>query len=371
MTNESDTYSVRAERGLQQKSQQTLEFDKILLRLAQYTGFEAGRELALGLQPAYHQEEIERRQAATAEARVCLRERPDLGTGDARDIRQAVHQAGLDGVLEAEILLQTRTTLAVARAIRVATTRLPDLPTLAELATRIVPLPHLEEEIGRSIDPRGEVVDAASPLLRRIRAELKVAQSRIVDRLNGLIASSTGRTALQDPIVTLREGRYVVPVKADYRGQVPGVVHGTSASGATLFIEPLATVELNNQWRELQIGEQREVQRILRSLSAQVGAAGERIAQSIDALAEIDLAFAKARYAEALDAVQPSFTKDELDLPAARHPLLTGDVVPIDLHLDAEIRCVVITGPNTGGKTVALKTAGLLTLMALAGLAVP
>ncbi|HEX2172136.1 MAG TPA: endonuclease MutS2 [Dehalococcoidia bacterium] len=356
---------------LKQKSQQVLEFEKIRDRLARYASFEASRELARGLQPAYSRQEIERRQCATAEARDLLRRRPDLGAGDAHDVRQASHQAGLEGVLEAETLLRIRSTLAVARTVRAALTKMPDLPHLAEVAGQIEPLPHLEEAIGRSIDPRGQVLDSASPLLRRIRSELKVAQARVVDRLNALIASAVGRTALQEPIVTLRDGRYVVPVKADERGQVPGVVHGTSSSGATLFVEPLVTVDLNNQWRELQLSEQREVQRVLRDLSSQVGIESERICVDVDALAEIDLALAKARYAEALGAVRPEITEAEMNLPAARHPLLAGDVVPIDLRLGGEFRSLVITGPNTGGKTVALKTAGLLTLMALAGLAIP
>jgi DNA mismatch repair protein MutS2 len=268
------------------------------------------------------------------------------------------------------------------------------VPLLADIAARIEPCEHLTGEIDRCISDRGEVVDHASEKLARIRREMRTASERLWDKLNKIIADPRYVGYLQEPLITQRSGRYVIPLKAEFRGRIPGIVHDTSASGASLFIEPLSVVETANRWREAQLEEQKEVERILAVLSSQVGGVADELAWTVQALAELDLAMAKARYADALDATEPILAKRRggrtghfssqpstaeiqhpgsvLDLRQARHPLLDPKtVVPIDLFLDEDYFILVITGPNTGGKTVSLKTVGLMVAMAQAGLHLP
>ena len=262
--------------------------------------------------------------------------------------------------------------------MRVAT----EAPLLAHVASEVPDLGPLRSLIEDAIDEQAGVRDSASPALASsIRHDLAAAHERLLQRMQTLLASSTLRTALQEAIIVMRDGRYVLPVKADFRGAVRGVVHDTSTSGATLYVEPLAVVELGNAWRELQLQERHEVERVLRELSGAAGDAEAEIEAAVDRLAHLDVAQAKARLAAALDARdlavpgarQPWLVAapGELRLIEARHPLLTGTVVPISIRVGGDFDALLITGPNTGGKTVALKTAGLLCLMALAGLPVP
>jgi DNA mismatch repair protein MutS2 len=371
---------------------QTLDFAKILERLSQHTAFSAGRDLVLALKPSPDLEEAQRRQRETSEARKLLEVKTDLSLGGARDVRPLLKSAGLRATLLPTDLLDIRATLISGRTLKRAITRLAaQFPLLAAKASRIEECAPVVAEIGRCINDRGEVVDAASQALARIRRELKEAHERLLDKLNRIVASPANASFLQEPLVTQRGGRYVIPLKADFKGRVPGVVHDQSASGATLFIEPLATVELNNRWRELQLEEEREVERILAGLSALVAEEGAFIERSVQVLAELDLAFAKARYANEIQGVEPQLAPFKLvrakgrraapgvqhpgstiQLQKARHPLLDPTtVVPIDVHLDDNYFILVITGPNTGGKTVSLKTVGLLGLMAQAGLHIP
>src|SRR5690606_4383434 len=255
-------------------------------------------------------------------------------------------------------------------------------------------IPRLVQAIGEAIDEdRGEVLDSASDRLASIRRSIRITHSRIHERLQALINSSMSRF-LQEPIITSRGGRYVVPLRAEFKGQIRGIVHDQSGSGATLWIEPMNTVELNNEYRSLQIEEEEEIQRILAELSVQVAERGEAIKRIVDRLAELDLIFARARYAAVLDAIPPEFVpwrvtptsrhKKQAEQPAsrhpgstlwirgARHPLLPPEtVVPTDLLLDEDIFLVLITGPNTGGKTVSLKSVGVMVLMAQSGLHLP
>ncbi|HEX5164399.1 MAG TPA: endonuclease MutS2, partial [Thermomicrobiales bacterium] len=238
--------------------------------------------------------------------------------------------------------------------------------------------PDLEADLQRSISERGEVLDSASEALRKIRQELRSAHARLIERVNRYIQGSQYSAAIQDPIVTQRDGRYVIPVRADRRGQIPGVVHDTSASGQTLFLEPMEVVALNNRWRELQAAERHEIDRILTALSHRIGDAEPELASTLDALAAIDLALAKARYASAMRATRPAVVDHtsvqgrRIALNKARHPLLDQTtVVPIDVVIGDGFRVLVITGPNTGGKTVALKTIGLMAVMAQSGLFLP
>jgi DNA mismatch repair protein MutS2 len=278
-------------------------------------------------------------------------------------------------------LLEVRQTLIAGRNIQRTLVKLAEAyPRLADIAQRIEECPGLVNEIGQAIDERGDVKNSASAALARIRRDLETAHSRLMEKLNRLVASSRNQTYLQEALITQREGRYVVPVKADFKGKVQGIVHDQSASGATVFVEPAGVVELNNKWRQLQIAETDEIQRILAELSASVSDHGRFINHTVAALADLDLALAKAKYAEATDSVEPKLFELEtvpagqpiFTLYEARHPLLDPEtVVPIDVLLPEDTRVLVITGPNTGGKTVSLKTVGLLAIMAQAGLRIP
>jgi len=377
------------------KALTTLEYDKIIARLAALCAFPASRRLALDLQPSSDYAEVLRRQRLTAEGRRALQLKPGLSLATARDIAAAVGQAARGHILEQAELLDVQATLHTARTVADTLSRLRvQLPLLAEIAERIADLRDLETRIGRTVNQRAEVVDDASPVLAQLRRDARQAHDRLSHRLQQLVSSAANRTVLQEPIVTLRDGRYVVPVKAELRSQLPGIVHDVSSSGATVFLEPLEVVEMGNRWRELQLEEQREVQRILRDLSQAVGERDVEIAAAVDALAEIDLSLAKARLGEALpaadlphDGMEQSWLAGGggLRLEEARHPLLTGEVVPVTVWVGGEavspvsgslaqedaFSVLLITGPNTGGKTVALKTVGLLALMAQAGLPVP
>ncbi len=367
----------------------TLEFPKILARLAKYTDFSAGADLALTLTPAPDYREARERLALTAEARALFVARPDFALGGISDIRPWIEQARHDVIIMPQDMLKVRDTLLGAEKVHRVLTRLEaQFPNLADIAWRIAPQPHLITAITRVLDDRGEVRDSASPELARIRHDLRVSQDRIQERLRRMVTSPEIARYLQDTVITRREGRFVIPVQASYKGQVPGVVHDRSATGMTLFMEPLAVVELNNALRELTLAEEEEVYRILAALTRQVADAGVVLDALIQALAELDLVLARARYADEIQATQPELlplpgalpeVKEEnhgvgavLRLEGARHPLLDPQkVVPVDILLDAETHILILTGPNTGGKTVSLKTAGLLLLMAQAGMHVP
>ncbi|MGQ9802764.1 MAG: endonuclease MutS2 [Anaerolineae bacterium] len=362
------------------KHWQTLEFPKILERLAAHTSFSAGAEKARALAPSTDPAEIRERLATTTEARRFLSLYPLTDLGGARDVRPMVEAARREAVLDPADLLDIAQTLQTARRLRQTVARQEaHFPRLAAVAARLEPCPELVAAIERVLDERGEVRDDASSALARIRSERRTVHDRLITRLQRIISSPETAPFLQEPIITMREGRYVVPLKADFKGRIRGIVHDRSASGATLFIEPLSVVELGNTWRELQVAEDQEIRRILADLSARVAARGAEILETVDALADLDLAFAKARYADELDAVEPLLAdgKPERDgtrlrLLRARHPLLDpATVVPIDVILDGGTHVLVITGPNTGGKTVTLKTVGLLALMAQSGLHIP
>jgi len=375
---------------MQLKYWNTLEYDKIVSRLAGYTSFSAGRELAESLCPSTDIEEVRQRQQETSEAKALFDVRPDVTLGGARDVRPLVRNAGLGATLDPVDLLTIRNTLQSAGKLRRTLLRFAErFPLLAETAERLEDCPHLVEEVTRCLNDQGEVVDAASPALGRIRREMAVTHDRLLDRLHKMVGSSEYAHLLQESLVTMRSGRYVIPLKAEFRGRIPGIVHDQSGSGATLFIEPLATVEMNNRWRELQLEEEREINRILRELTTLVADDGQAITLTVENLAALDLAFAKAQYSYGLRATEPALISlDEharpdpraAELPPgvvvrlrkARHPLLAAEtVVPIDVTLGGDYNILLVTGPNTGGKTVSLKTVGLLTLMAQAGLHIP
>ena len=323
-----------------------------------------------------------RRQRETAEAITLDRMGVAVPMAGARDVRERVMAAARGSVLTPFELMDVAGLCRTAVVARRALARMTDeAPLLANIANNIPDLGPLRALIEDAIDDQGAVRDSASTELASIRRALIAAQERLHQRMQSLLSSSTLRNALQDTIIVMRDGRYVLPVKADFRGSVRGVVHDTSSSGATLYIEPLAVVELGNAWRELQVRERHEVERVLREISGATGDAEFDLTEATTRLAHLDVAQAKARLATALDARDLASTghrqawlveaPGELRLNEARHPLLSGHVVPISIRVGDDFDALLITGPNTGGKTVALKTAGLLCLMALAGLPVP
>lgn len=364
------------------KSCQTLELPKILAQLQERCAFSASRELAAGLQPTPEPADALKRQKETTEARLLLSLHPSTTIGGARNVREEVKASTRGVVLEPEQCLDIKNTLIAARSQRRFFEKEGELfPILAELAGSLQPPPGLIDRISRTMDDRGQILDNASPKLQSIRSESKITHSRLVSKLDRLINDPGKTKLLQETIITQRDGRYVVPLKADYKGRIKGIIHDRSASGATLFIEPASIVELNNQARELELAERDEIRRILTELTEEIGSHADALFQLVDTLAKLDLAFAKAHFAEDLDASEPilypntgpgASTKPVFRLISARHPLLDPEtVVPIDLTLEKNVYALIITGPNTGGKTVTLKTAGLLALMAQCGLHIP
>lgn len=355
----------------------TLELPKVLEMLAAQTSFSAGRAAAHDLEPSTDLAEVRRRQRETSEARELQTLQPSLGLGGAHDIRPQLERAALGGILQPHELLDIAATIRVARQWRSAFLRLRDrLPTLGQSTDRLRGHEHLTSAIEAAIDDSGEISDRASPRLHQIRTGRRVAQDRLLARLQAMLANNDIREALQDAIITQRNGRYVLPVRADMRARVRGIVHDQSSSGVTLFVEPLDLVDVGNRVRELDLEERSEVERILRALSVQIAGARVDLTMTVECLATLDVARAKARLAESMHASEPTIdgrgrTRPLLSLRQARHPLLGERAVPSSPELGRDFDTLVITGPNTGGKTVALKTVGLLALMAQSGLHIP
>jgi DNA mismatch repair protein MutS2 len=355
---------------MDRRSAELLELPLIRARLAAYAAFAPSRRLAQAVEPSDDPIIVERRLDETDEARWLLSAKPSIGVGGAHDIEPILARATRGGRLDpAELWAVVETIIAAGRLVDGL--RELDRPLLHTLYRSIDPLPALRSRLEASVDATGEVLDTASPALGGLRRAVRIAHERLRSRLDALVRSDLAG-ALQEPIITLRNGRYVLPVRADSRSRVKGIVHDQSGSGQTLFVEPLIAVELANAWREAELAAKAEEERVLDELSAHVAANGEALAADLDSLARFDLWMCRARLAEELDAVRPATTSRPLvSLLSARHPGLRGDVVPIDVHLGDGYTALVITGPNTGGKTVALRTVGLLALMHQSGLHVP
>jgi DNA mismatch repair protein MutS2 len=358
---------------LDERSTRVLEFHKIKERLRAHAATSLGKELADSVGPVTCANEVRRRQRETTEGRAILSAGRDVSLGGVRDIRSILERAAIGGILSPEELLDVSSTLTAAMRLRKFIIGLgSDFEILRGYAEGIVPQPGLVREIERCIDEYGNVVDDASSELARIRSQIRTVNSRIRDRLDSIIKSEQSVRHLQEPIITLRSGRFVVPVKQESRTAVPGIVHDRSASGLTLFIEPMPIVELNNELTSLAGKETQEVERILGELSALVSGLGLEIHNTLSALGAIDFAQAKGMLSIDMKALEPDVdSTGHLRIRKGRHPLLSGDVVPIDVELGKDFRTLVVTGPNTGGKTVTLKTIGLFALMTLAGFHLP
>jgi DNA mismatch repair protein MutS2 len=368
---------------MDEKSLEILEFPKIREILAGFTSFSASRELAFDLKPLHDYERISLLLRQTAEARQLLNLDRSFSIGSMLDVREKTKLAALEGVLEPASLLEIQQTLAALHELhRYLKSIASDFPLLWDIGKGIAELKQIEKDIGSCLGPDGEVLDTASTALSDIRQQLRETRGQIQERLETIVKSARGRRILQEDVITEREGRYVILVKTECRHEIKGIVHDISNTGATVFMEPTVTVGLGNAMRELVIEERREIERILQVLSAEVGAHHDDISQNIALAAELDLVLAKARYAKRIKATESIIIAPDNDkamknqngylkLVDARHPLLGDKAVPFSLELGRDFSVLVITGPNTGGKTVTLKTLGLLSLMAQAGMPIP
>ena len=356
-----------------EKSLQTLELPSVLALLAAQAVSETARANAMALRPSGDRAVVETRLGETSAAAGMMVVKGSPSFSGVKDVRAALQRADMGGALNTRELLDIAGVLQAARAVRgYGTGDRQDKTCIDYLFSALQANRYLEEKIFTSITGEDEIADSASSELASIRRLIRAASARVHDALQKIISSPSYAKALQEPIITTRSERYVVPVKAEHKGAVPGLVHDVSASGATLFIEPMAAVKANNELRELRAREKTEIERILAELSAECAAHREDISSDFDVLVRLDLIFAKAKLAYQLDAVAPALTDKQLSLHRARHPLLPKDTaVPIDVALGGEFDTLVITGPNTGGKTVTLKTIGLLSAMTQCGLHIP
>ena len=343
-----------------EKSLQTLELPSVLALLAAQAVSETARANAMALRPSGDRAVVETRLGETSAAAGMMVVKGSPSFSGVKDVRAALQRADMGGALNTRELLDIAGVLQAARAVRgYGTGDRQDKTCIDYLFSALQANRYLEEKIFTSITGEDEIADSASSELASIRRLIRAASARVHDALQKIISSPSYAKALQEPIITTRSERYVVPVKAEHKGAVPGLVHDVSASGATLFIEPMAAVKANNELRELRAREKTEIERILAELSAECAAHREDISSDFDVLVRLDLIFAKAKLAYQLDAVAPALTDKQLSLHRARHPLLPKDTaVPIDVALGGEFDTLVITGPNTGGKTVTLKTIG-------------
>lgn len=366
---------LAAKKIMNQKALSSLEYPKIIERLTEKASSPMGKELCRKLQPSTDINKIRLMQTQTKDALTRLFQKGSVSFGSVKDIRGSLKRLEIGsslGIMEilsvCALLENTSRVKAYSRGDR------SDLPSdsLDSMFEQLAPLTPLSSEIRRCILSEDEISDDASPALRQVRRNMKVTNDRIHTQLSGLV-NGNARTYLQDSVITMRNGRYCIPVKAEYKGQVPGMIHDQSSTGSTLFIEPMAVVKLNNNMRELELQEQKEIEIILAGLSEQIAEEREAIALNLELMVQLDFIFARAGLAMDMNGSEPVFNEEgRVLLKKARHPLISKKkVVPIDIRLGDDFDLLIITGPNTGGKTVSLKTVGLLTLMGQAGLHIP
>lgn len=366
---------LAAKKVMNQKALSSLEYPKIIERLTEKASSPMGKELCRKLQPSTDINKIRLMQTQTKDALTRLFQKGSVSFGSVKDIRGSLKRLEIGsslGIMEilsvCALLENTSRVKAYSRGDR------SDLPSdsLDSMFEQLAPLTPLSSEIRRCILSEDEISDDASPALRQVRRNMKVTNDRIHTQLSGLV-NGNARTYLQDSVITMRNGRYCIPVKAEYKGQVPGMIHDQSSTGSTLFIEPMAVVKLNNDMQELELQEQKEIEIILAGLSEQIAEEREAIALNLELMVQLDFIFARAGLAMDMNGSEPVFNEEgRVLLKKARHPLIPKKkVVPIDIRLGDDFDLLIITGPNTGGKTVSLKTVGLLTLMGQAGLHIP
>ncbi|KAB7668041.1 endonuclease MutS2 [Bacillus sp. B1-b2] len=361
---------------MQERVLKTLEFDKIKAQLSEHVYSSLGRDKAEQLVPSTNYEEVVQWQAETDEAAKVYRMRGSIPLDGIHDIRAHVRRSSIGGMLSPLELVHIASTVHVSRQMKRFMEEFhaeEAVPILYTLTSSIVVLNEVEEQIKMAIDEQGVVLDSASDTLRTLRNQLRRNESRVREKLESMIRSSNAQKMLSDSIITIRNDRFVIPVKQEYRGNYGGIVHDQSASGQTLFIEPQVVVTLNNELQAIRVKEQQEIDRILLQLTGIVAQFEEELLHIVSILTELDFMFAKAKYAHRLKATKPTINNEgRIALLKAKHPLIPQDVVVAnDVALGETYTSIVITGPNTGGKTVTLKTVGLCTLMAQAGLQIP
>ncbi|MCE5314923.1 MAG: endonuclease MutS2 [Armatimonadota bacterium] len=358
---------------MEQHTLKVLEFEKIISKLQSQAACALGREVAGLSYPTTHLDVAVRKLQETSEARSILQYEGNIPFGGIEDVRHHVERASVEALLQPSDLLSILNTLhGTARLGHFMRKLREKYPILADLGAEIELFEPIERAISGSIAQSGDVLDSASAALARARSELRTTQSRLTEKMNSYLQSGSYKTIIQEPVITIRSDRYCIPIKSDHRGQFPGIVHDASASGATLFIEPAAVVELGNKRKQLVVKEREEVEKVLAALTACVAQDSTRILATLNVVGMIDAIAARAKLSLDQDATAPLLNDHgKIELLSARHPLLEGDVVPIDMTLGGDFNALLVTGPNTGGKTVALKTVGLLTLMAACGMHVP
>ena len=360
---------------MNEKALRTLEYTKIIERLTELAGSSIGKELCRNLKPSSNLAEIEAAQKQTSDALSRIYQRGSISFSGVQDVRGSLKRLEIGGSLSALELLRIAKLLETTSRVK-SFGRLEnsdrEKDSLDDMFDGLQPLANLYNEIYRCILSEDEIADDASPALAKIRRSIRQTNDRVHTQLASLVNGSS-RTYLQDAVITMRNGRYCVPVKSEYKGQVPGMIHDQSSTGSTLFIEPMAIVKLNNELRELELQEQKAIEAVLAELSNMAAAENENIADNFRILTQLDFIFARAMLSKSYNGPEPIFNeKGHINIKKGRHPLLDKkSVVPIDIWLGKDFRLLVITGPNTGGKTVSLKTVGLFTLMGQAGLHIP
>ncbi len=360
---------------MNEKVLKTLEFDKITEQLSQFAYSEAGKAACLDLKPMTDIDAIRTAQDETTHALNRILRQGTLSFYGISDVRDSMARLEVGSTLGIPELLRVEKLLEAAGRVKAYDRNAPEevQDSLTEAFALLEPLTSVLSEIRRCIIDENEISDDASPGLRHVRQAMRSISGKVHNQLNSMVASQTTRSYLQDAVVTLRDGRYCLPVKAEHRGQVPGVIHDRSSTGSTLFIEPMAVVKLNNDLRDLEIKEQEEIEKVLSDLSNLVAEEREAVLTDYRLLIQLDFIFAKAMLSREWKGFPPDFNNDKIiDLKKARHPLLNRDkVVPIDIRLGESFDLLILTGPNTGGKTVSLKTLGLFTLLGQSGLHIP
>lgn len=361
---------------MNEKALRILEYNKIIHLLTEYASSEMGKQLCKNLTPSTNLVEIQSEQANTRDALSRLYQHGSVSFLGLEDIRPCLRLLDVGSSLNTKELLQIARLLSIANQVQQYGDARDDEAPIDSLQTmfeELVPLTSLQHEIQQCILSETEISDEASVGLKDVRKSIKQTNRAIHNKLSSIVNSQQNKTLLQETIVTMRNGRYCIPVKQEYRSSFPGMIHDQSATGSTIFIEPMAVVQLNNELRELEMKEQAEIDKILAFLSEQVSFEAQNILSDLEILTQLDFIFAKAKFAKAYQGSEPIFNEDGIiDIKYARHPLLDQKtVVPIHIHLGEEFSMLIITGPNTGGKTVSLKTLGLFTLMGQAGLHIP
>ena len=360
---------------MNKKALKTLEYEKIISQLTEYAGSAPGKLLCKNLVPSSDLNEIRQAQAETSDAVTRVRMKGNLSLSGVRDIRDSLKRLEIGSALSIPELLSISSLLTVCARARSygrhdVSEEFPD-DSLDEMFRELEPLTPENNEIKRCILSEDEVADDASPGLHKVRRSMSTINDRIHTQLNSVLNSC--RTYLQDAVITMRDGRYCLPVKAEYKGQVNGMVHDQSATGSTLFIEPMAVIQLNNELRTLEIQEQKEIEAVLATLSERLAPYTEVLAINLQLLTHLDFVFAKAALSRHYKGSEPVFnTEGRIHIKDGRHPLLDPQkAVPITIWLGQDFDLLIVTGPNTGGKTVSLKTVGLFTLMGQSGLHIP